>query len=336
MRGELRLGLIGLVVITSLLAVSSAGVAAQSTATATADDVTVPNEADSVWTEVRISASQGVSAADTGIRIDTEVAEVTDVRSPYNQNPLVETEIGPDGSYVWLNYTDMRGAQSEFVVGEIEITAQTGQQTQHTAKVLTENYNNANYEEFSTVNQEGFRIEVGAATDEPGDNQTDEENGGNETLDDGGSGEDDTDSGDDTTDEETEDSASSGEQDNVDSGTADNESDSPNEQDTSEQNSTGSDDSTDGTDTQDSSDTVDGEDTGSNSDETGVSNDTGADTGDGSNQSTMGGQDNETESQRQSSGSNTSSSDTESEGLPGFTVFVSIVAVLMLLLHRAD
>lgn len=289
-----------LVLLMVLAGVPSA--AAQSSATVAAEDVSVSGDGETATTEISITATDGVTVADTKVSVDTDVATVSDATSRYDRNPLVDIKIAPDGSYVWLNYTDIRGSQTEFTVGTVEFTANADGDA--SIGLETNNYYIEQDNRFDTVNQDGAQLSVEGTGAEPADSGgqnstgTDEDGTGE---DDDTAGDGDVDSTDGTTDGDT--STDDTDQTNTDGGTSDGSTD---------------DGSTDGG--------TDGASDGTDS-ATDTSQSTGEDLRAQTNQSE--GEDSQT--------NNGSSDDTgDGQGLPGFTAVAALVALLSVALRRAE
>jgi hypothetical protein len=144
---------------------AASGVAAQNAATVSSEDVGLANQGDVATSSINISADEGVTAADTRISVDTNVVNISDASSQYEggSNPQATVNVSNDGSYAWINYTSIGAAAgSDFTVGQVELTAQTGAEDTSAIALETNNYFNASNQPFATVNTDERNATTGA------------------------------------------------------------------------------------------------------------------------------------------------------------------------------
>ena len=143
---------------------AASGVAAQNAATVSSEDVGFANQGDVATSSINISADEGVTAADTKISVDTNVVNISDASSQYEggSNPQAPiNQVGPGA--VWINYTSIGAAAgSDFTVGQVELTAQTGAEDTSAIALETAVYKNASNEDFDTVNTDEGTATTGA------------------------------------------------------------------------------------------------------------------------------------------------------------------------------
>jgi hypothetical protein len=136
-------------------------VAAQNSAEVSSSSVGIADQGETATSDIIIVADEGVAAADTKVSVDTGVVNITDAR-PVDETGNSKTDINQvnDGT-VWINYTDIQAAQSDFTVGEVDLQAQTGDGNT-TIALETTNYFNASNSEFDTVNKNEGDVTVGS------------------------------------------------------------------------------------------------------------------------------------------------------------------------------
>ena len=167
MNDKYRVALVTAVVALFAVAMGAAAmsVAAQNSATASSESVSIATQGDQATSSIDITADEGVAAADTKVSVDTGVVNITAARA-VDETGNSQTDINQvnDGT-VWINYTDIQAAQSDFTVGEVDLQAQTGNQDSTTVSLETANYNNASNSEFDTVTTNEGTAETGAQPD---------------------------------------------------------------------------------------------------------------------------------------------------------------------------
>jgi len=123
-------------VVTAVLALfamgaAASGVAAQSSATVSSEDVGIPSQGETANSSISIeSATEDVSGADIVVSVNTSVAEITEVRESRSGSGVAyTTSIASGGSSATINYTEIPSgpeAPPAFEVAEIELQANTG------------------------------------------------------------------------------------------------------------------------------------------------------------------------------------------------------------------
>jgi hypothetical protein len=142
---------------------AASGVAAQNAATVMSEDVGLANQDDVATSSIEISADEGVSAADTRVSVDTNVVEIVNATGAQTGTGTgYNVDVSSDGSYAWINYTNIQGSQSDFTVGEVDLQAQTDGPNSSALSLETNNYNNASYGEFATVNTDEGTATIGS------------------------------------------------------------------------------------------------------------------------------------------------------------------------------